>query len=258
MKNAIIGAMVLVSLVAGCSKLTGSKDEAAKDGGSASTASSTSTTGATGAGSIVDKALSFLGAGPFEGAITMNMTNAAGKSESMTYEVKGDKMRFDRPAGPEPGYVIIDGSKATSVDDAKKIAIVMDMSSAPMPATAAPVKKPTIEKTGKTETVAGYSCEDWKVTEDNGSKTDACVAKGIAFPSMGRAKDWTAELLAEKYFPLKAVTSDSTGKEKSRMEVTKIEKKSLDDSRFQVPAGYKVENMEDMMKAMGAAMGRHH
>ncbi len=256
MKKATAAVIVLVSLV-GCSKLMGSKDEAAKDGGSAATVSSASTTGATGAGSIVDKALTFLTGGPFEGSITMSMT-AAGKTETKSYEVKGDKMRFDRPEGPDPGYVIIEGAKATSVDDAKKTAIVMDLN-APMAAAAAqPTKKPDIEKTGKSETIAGYSCEDWKVTEDNGNKTEACVAQGIAFPGMAaRAKDWTAELLDKKYFPLKAVTTDSSGKEKSRMEVTKIEKKSIDDARFQVPAGYKVESMEDMMKAMGAAMGRH-
>ena len=48
---------------------------------------------------------------------------------------------------------------------------------------------------------------------------------------------------------------DATGKEKSRMEVSKIEKKSIDDARFQVPAGYQTVNMDEMMKAMGGLRG---
>lgn len=255
MKKAMIACVALIGLV-GCSKLTGKSNE--QPGGDTGTPASVGSTSTTGAGSILGKALSFLSGGPFEGAITMNMTSA-GKTETMIYEVKGDKMRFDRPAGPDSGYAIVDGKKITSVDDKKKMAIVMDMNAMPTAggaAAAAAAKKPNIEKTGKTDTVAGYSCDIWKITEDNGNKTEACLGKGIAFPAFGKSNDWTAELMADKSFPLRAVTTDASGAEKNKMEVTKIEKKSLDDSRFQVPAGYQVQNMEDMMKALGGAMGR--
>jgi hypothetical protein len=39
------------------------------------------------------------------------------------------------------------------------------------------------------------------------------------------------------------------------MQVTKVERKTLDDSLFTTPAGYKVMNMDDMMKQFGGAMG---
>jgi hypothetical protein len=258
MRKAMIAGAVLVAL-AGCNKL------ASKENGDAAATTSTAAVGSTsttGAGSIVDKALSFLTGGPFEGAITMTMTDAGKPAETIVYEVKGDKMRFDRPTGPDPGYVIMEGKKLTSVDEKKKIAIVMDMSSMPGgpggPAAAAMAsKKPTIDKTGKTETIAGYSCEIWKITEQNGEKSDACMAKGIAFPSMGK-ETWMSELVDQKLFPLRVVVNDATGKEKSRMEVTKIDKKSIEDGQFQVPAGYKTQSMEDMMKSFGAAMGHPH
>ena len=260
MKNAMIAGAVLVTLV-GCSKLTGKGNEEAH-GDAAAAVSSASTTSA---GSIVDKALSFLSGGPFEGAITMSMTDAGKPAETLTYMVKGEKMRFDRPTGPDPGYVIVDGpaKKFISVDEKKKLAIEMTMDgmqgmAGGHAAAAAAAKKPTIDKTGKMETIAGYSCEDWKITEDNGEKSEACMAKGIAFPSMGRAQGWMADLMDQKVFPLRVVTDDPSGKEKSRMEVTKIEKKSIDDSQFQVPAGYKTQSMEEMMKSFGAAMGHPH
>ena len=43
----------------------------------------------------------------------------------------------------------------------------------------------------------------------------------------------------EALFPLKSVEIDGSGKETSRMVVTKIEKKSLDGSLFAIPADYK-------------------
>ena len=213
---------------------------------------------------IVDKAMSFLGGGggPFEGEITMTSTDPGKPVKTINYEVKGTKMRFEAPesAGPMAGgYVIFDttAKKMTAVNDSKKTAMVMDMGalqSAMGPAGANPAApKPTIDKSGKTETIAGYSCEDWKVTDPNGEHADVCVAKGISFPAMGRHAGWMSSL--EDGFPLRAVSYDATGKEKSRMEVTKIDKKSLDDKMFEVPAGYTTQNMDEMMKGLGALRG---
>ena len=245
-KLTLIASVVMV--VGGCKQTASTSG--ADGGGAVATADSAGTK--TTATSVVDKALSFLGGGPFEGEITMNVTEPGKPPHTITYDVKGTKMRFDAPAEAGPmggGYVIFDttNKKMTAVNDARKSAFVMDMNGAgPMgmqnPAIAqAAQKKPNIEKTGKTDTVAGYSCEIWHVTDDTGSG-DVCVAKGISFPKMGRqAPGWQSML--EDSFPLRAVMKDTAGKEKDRMEVTKIEKKSLDDSKFQVPAGYQTMNM---------------
>ena len=75
----------------------------------ASTASTTTATQASGPSAIVEKALSFLTGGPFEGAITMNNTSGDKPSKAITYEVKGTKMRFESPEDHGPmanSYVI--------------------------------------------------------------------------------------------------------------------------------------------------------
>jgi len=234
--------------------------------GSSSASTTTTATGtvaatATGTPGIVDKALSFLGAGgPFEGEITMNATDPGKPMKTITYEVKGNKMRFETPdsAGPmSGGYVLFDttGKKITAVNDTKKTAMVMDMGALQGMAPGAPPAgpKPTVEKTGKMDSVAGYSCEQWKISDPNGEHSDVCVAKGISFPAMGRHAGWMSSL--EDGFPLRAVSFDTAGKEKSRMEVTKIDKKSLDDKMFQVPAGYTTQNMDAMMQGLGAIKG---
>lgn len=232
-------------------------------GGEAGTTAATpTTTQQSTTSAIVDKALSFIGAGPFEGEITMNVSDAAKpEPKTITYDVKGTKMRFVAPEEHGPmsgGYVIFDttAKKMTVVQDAKKTAMVMDMGAmgGMTPGAPPPGPKPTVDKTGKNDTVAGYTCEQWKITETNGERSDVCVAQGIMFPVMGRrGTGWMSQL--ENSFPLRAISYDSAGKEKSRMEVTKVEKKSLDDAMFQVPAGYTTQDMAEMMKGLGGMRG---
>jgi len=248
-----------------CSKTESSTTSASGSSSASTTTTTTATvaatsTGQSAAGAIVDKALSFLGASPFEGEITMTSTDPSKPpAKTITYSVKGTKIRFDAPdsAGPmSGGYVIFEttAKKMTAVNDVKKTAMVMDVAAMQgLTGAPPPGPKPTIDKTGKNETIAGYSCEDWKVTEPNGEHADVCVAKGISFPAMGRHGGWLSSL--EDGFPLRAVSYDSAGKEKSRMEVTKIEKKSIDDAKFQVPAGYATQDMAAMMQGMGGMHG---
>jgi len=248
----------LFVLLAQCNPMKKTGDTAS-DGGSA-TADPTSTSGGgaiNAATTLVGKAMSFLSGGPFEGEITMNISEGGKPAQTIIYMVKGTKMRFDAPTARSMGggYVIIDSTakRMTTVTDAKKTAMVMNLDQTAGATPTMPTVKPVIDKTSKTDTVAGYSCDVWTATDASGDKTDLCVAKGIAFPSMGRAAGWMAEL--GEVFPLRAVTSDPSGKEKTRMEVTKIDKKSVDDAKFEVPAGYNTMNMDQMMKGMGGMGG---
>ena len=253
--------LVPVCAVAFACKTESSTTTTSSTGTTSSSTAAATTTGQSAAGAIVDKALSFLGGGgPFEGEITMSTTDPAKGAKTIVYDVKGTKLRFESPdsAGPmAAGYVIFDtaGKKMTAVDDAKKTAMVMDVGAMQGLSPGAPPAgpKPTVDKTGKNDTVAGYSCELWKVTETSGEHADVCVAKGISFPAMGRHAGWMSSL--EDGFPLRAVSYDSAGKEKSRMEVTKVDKKSLDDAMFQVPPGYQTKNMDDMLKGLGGLRG---
>jgi hypothetical protein len=248
-------APVLVMLAA-CNLMKKSGDAA--EGGT-TTDSTTLPAQTNAAPGVVAKALSFLGTGgPFEGEITMNMSSAGKPPETIVYMVKGQKMRFNAPSTVRSGaWVIFDGpaKKMTTVMDAQKMAMVVDLNGSLGGVAGADVsalggKKPTIDKTGRTDTVAGYSCDVWKVTEDNGQKSDLCVADGISFPQMGKeGASWMGELGTG--FPLRAVTTDAAAVEKRRMEVTRIDKKSIDDSQLTVPAGYKTQDMSGMLKALG-------
>ena len=137
----------------------------------------------------------------------------------------------------------------TMLMDAQHMAMQMAIPS-PTPATTAAANSSKVTRTGKHETIAGYDCEDWDIATDNGTHTTCCVATGLAFFDFqamshagGGAPAWIDELRGKNGFPLRAVTTGSDGKETTRMEVTKVEKKSVDDAQFVVPADYKMMQM---------------
>jgi Domain of unknown function (DUF4412) len=273
-------ALALTALVLfGCSKFK--KD--AGDGGEA--------TGGGGGGllGMLDK--------PFEGKIDLQFSDKkSGKPPTpFTYEVKQPKMRFDLPSSvgadvPMLGksvwalfdppakklYGVMDDPKKAVVfdfdkigDDVKKAKGGHHSSSSSSSGSSGPQDPPPkFEKTGKIETIAGYECEIWKITEDKPSQkkkeeVELCMAKKIGFfdlrtMGIGSLDPKVAVLMTLtdlNHFPLRAVTSEN-GVETGRMEATKIEEKKLEDARFAVPADYQIQTLDQMIQGfMPPGMG---
>jgi hypothetical protein len=221
---------------------------AASDGGAGATSSAATASPGAAGGSF---------ASGFEGAITMHVTTSRG-AEDLTFFTKAGKLRVDTPAhNNEMAHVVFDPStnKTLVIMDNQKMYMEMDrppvggippgMPGGGPGAAATPHAPPQITKTGKHETIAGMDCEDWTSKDASGKVGAICAAKGIAFfdfaamaPGRSEGAAWIDQLRSEQYFPLRAVDTDASGKEVSRMEATKIERKSLDDSLFVPPAGY--------------------
>lgn len=209
---------------------------------------------------LAQKALSFVAGAVFEGEVTMDTTHKGDAKTTMVYAVKGDKFRLDMPknARGDAGYMLFDNGlkKMFMVSDTRKSAIAIDMAKAKADAAAASkADPPKVTKTGKSDTVAGYACEIWKI-EQKDRKTEACMADGLAWFSAGGsdADSWLNDMSGR--FPLRVIRFDATGAEDSRMEVTKVERKSEDAARFEVPAGYQVVDPSAMMGQMGDAQQR--
>jgi hypothetical protein len=164
----------------------------------------------------------------------------------VVYEMKGPKVRFDfGDTSGEVTYVVVDyaAKKTAVVDDKKKLVTLVSTEEAVAIDDALSKKKVAVAATGKTDVVAGYSCEVYQVTEENGDKGEACMAKGIRFPQMGaNSNPWLAAMGGGDYFPMRGVRTDVAGR-KTHMEVMRVERKRLDDSRFDLPAAYKTVNM---------------
>jgi hypothetical protein len=230
----------------------------------------------------------------FEGEIDgFTKENKPGAAQvPISVSLKSNKVRFEVPealakgAGGAPGgspfgekgYVIYDGGakKAWLVDDAKKQAIEIDLNSAgaksfpgftpPSPgghgSPSAPSGPPTkVTETGKYDTVAGYQCELWDVTSDHKEGTLCVATQGLSWlqiPMTGipTTSAWMLKLFDGNHFPLRFVGYAKDGTtEENRIEVTKIDKKSLADTLFQVPAGYKVIDLEKLFSSFGMPSG---
>jgi Domain of unknown function (DUF4412) len=119
---------------------------------------------------------------------------------------------------------------------------------------------PKVTSTGESETIAGFSCRHWLI-RDNYRDLDVCIAKGLGYYGGGpggildklrdpalreKAKAQLdanpdfAKFVEGGAFPLKMAVIEN-GRSRVIMEVTRIERKSLDDSLFIVPADYRKE-----------------
>jgi hypothetical protein len=238
-----------------------------------------------GAEAAASASLAFLGT--FEGEIDgffKDSSKPGAQQVPLDLEVKAGKVRLAVPEGlakgampmmggaGEKAYVIYDSGakKMTIVTDTKKEAIVLDINNAgktmPTPPPGAPghpgsASPSKVTKTGKTDTVAGYTCEYWDITSDH-KEGSVCVASDgpswlqLAESALPSSQSWAAELVDGKHFPLRFIGYAKDGTtEESRVEVTKIDKKTLADTEFQVPAGYKTIDLEKMMQGMGGMPG---
>jgi Domain of unknown function (DUF4412) len=198
----------------------------------------------------------------------------------LTLLVKDNKVRVDVPPGTDAAqslgnkvYAVLNTpeKKLYAVLDDKKQVILVDLNKlgdqlksfgaqAREQGTGAggtPHAPPKVTKTGKMEKVAGFDCENWEVVDpEKGGKAVVCIAdRGASWfhlPITGIPTEyaWAIELMDGKHFPLRFIGYEKDGTEGGRVEVTKLEKKPLAAQMFEIPAGYQVMNLEQMMQGL--------
>jgi hypothetical protein len=270
LRPAAVFALVVLPATTSCSKLRSGSADGGDEGG----------------GAALGAALTILSG--FEGEIDgfwKDSSKPGGQNVPVSLLIKGSKVRFEVPeqlAKSSPGnpfgdkaYVILDSpdKKLFIVSDPKKEAIVLDLNTSgqtigalgggPPHGPGAPPPGPAtkITKTGKYDTVAGYKCENWDIASDHREGT-VCVAdegaSWLSIPLTGipTERAWMLDLADGKHFPLRFVGYQKDGTtEETRVEVSKIDKKSLPDADFQVPAGYKQIDLEKMFQGLGMPGG---
>jgi hypothetical protein len=265
--RSVLAWFVLLEVACGCSRFKSSGDE----GGAPIAASG---------------GLAFLKG--FEGEIDgMVKDSKPGETPtSLQVFVKGDKLRLDLPekiaqSGAAffgaKAYVIFDSTakKLSVVSDAQKQAIVVDLNTSgeqlkglkgiggPTSPGGGPVQGPAtkLTKTGKFDSVAGYKCENWDVTSDHREATICVAQEGVSWfslPMTGIPTErlWMAELVDGKHFPLRLASYAKDGAtEENRIEVTKIDKKTLAASQFEYPASYRVVDLAQMFHGFAGMAG---
>jgi hypothetical protein len=219
----------------------------------------------------------------FEGEIgvLVKTTTQTTPVPPMILTVKGSKVRVDVPAGMNaPGlgektHLVLDAPAKqlyAIVDDQKQVVRLeldklgeqfksMKPPGAAPEAEKAPAAPPKITKTGRTNVVAGYKCEEWDIVSPKGERAQVCVAsEGASFfevPTVGLPPDqvWAKELFDGQHLPLRFIAYDAAGGEETRMEVTRLERKTIADTAFAIPADYAVVDLAQLIKNLTGALG---
>jgi hypothetical protein len=264
-----------MALAIGCSKATTSAS-----GGEGGSAAAPAASGASGAAAPT---LAFLEG--FEGEIDATVTKSGPAAAPMAVAalIKSGKFRFDIPErlteggaarmlGPKAYAIFDSGAKKLSVvADTRKQVFVIDMNKGAdqfktftrptEPGGAPQAQPPKITKTGKFDTVAGYSCENWDIASDHHEGTVCVAHEGISWFSLPASvlpsdRAWMLELMDGKHFPLRFVGYAKDGTtEEGRIEVTKIDKRTLPASAFEYPPDYRVTDLEQMLQGLGGMPG---
>lgn len=197
----------------------------------------------------------------FEGVITVVTHDKKDGDMTMVQWLRGNQFRNDMSKaskdadGPGNASMIIDRDAKTTmiVMHDRRMYMMSKISDAKPPAMKKPEKDEDAEakwtKTGRTETVAGVSCDVYRgVTVEDGKRREGelCLAKGVGFMPgrmvgsgpMGESMGLFAHLNAPADAGIMKMTSFEGGKPRVEMEVTKVERRKLSDSDFQAPAGY--------------------
>lgn len=180
----------------------------------------------------------------FEGAVSMTM-QASGQTFPVDYEIKGHKARVEMKLAARNNVILIDldsGTQTLLIPELKAYAVHTSASPGGSSTT------PTLTDLGTKETVAGHTCENYKLESEKYSGT-ACMTKefgenplsGALNGTLGHAIDGD-EALKKAGMPLKMKVAFKEGQrqgETASVEVTKIAPGPLSDEQFTVPEGWR-------------------
>jgi hypothetical protein len=172
-----------------------------------------------------------LGDGPFEGEVTFRVKQGETTGDAR-YRIKDAKVRLEigPNGGAAGGAIVYDAERYQGAVFDADGGLVLPLTTAAR--TDDQTTQAKIERTGKSDTVAGYVCELWKV-QDRDRSMDACVVDGVAWgTNYAQLVSW---LPRGKFFVLRVIERDGSGKETTRIEATSVVRKPQSDALFVVP-----------------------
>ncbi|MBL8186473.1 MAG: DUF4412 domain-containing protein [Acidobacteria bacterium] len=251
-RTILLSLLLLVLVTSACNNSSSNPGSGTSSSAPAATSSSSGSSG---------------GGEAFEGLITSKMT-ASNQQMEIKYAVKGSRTRIETQlaaGGTQMGVVLMDfaaGSQTMLIPQMKTYTTINWNDQGGIKSMAENMTGDASFKatpTGKTETIAGHSCTHWILGEKQ--DTDACLAKGLGYFGGGGDSGSVFEklrnfALGDKakaalqsnpeflqfieggVFPLKLSIIEN-GQSRTLMEVTRVERKPLDDSIFAIPPDFK-------------------
>lgn len=190
----------------------------------------------------------------FEGIIHFEMADLAkqGMGE-MPYMVKGNKGRMEVSHRGQKSAMLMLPEQSKMVILIEQMNGYIEMDAGQDGDSTEGIDDADLNNTGETKTIAGRTCEVWKMESKDGT-FETCMTKGMGTFMMPqnqmqnqKAPAWVQKFSEEGAMPLEIVEIKN-GNRIVQMKATKIEEKSLSDDLFEVPEGYR--DMSGMMKGM--------
>lgn len=189
----------------------------------------------------------------FEGKVNFRV-EGDGETADMSYLIKDQKFRMEIPEQQDAAIIMdMNEKKMMMVMNEQKMYMEFPMESLQQMADNGSEEEEMadVQMTGETKTINGYECEKWTYEGEEGS-VEAWMTKelgGFMFMGNPMAADekpeWQSKIEKEGYFPMLVIYLED-GETSSRFEVTSVEKKSLSDDLFTVPAGFQKMDMPMM------------
>lgn len=185
----------------------------------------------------------------FEGTIEFKKMTTMDTTKYIYY-VKGNKVRIDEIGAKSKkveGTFLIDLAASTMISLSHDRKLYMDQKpGAPVTVTG----KPEISNTKAAKTLLGVNCKEISVVNKEENATIKYYVGGNKFDFFAKMlklmnrKDKSASYFllilkeAGDAFPYLSIQTDNTGRETGRLEVEKLEKKTVDATMFDIPKDY--------------------
>jgi hypothetical protein len=205
---------------------------------------------------------------PFAGSLVF-VVSEHGNSSELQVDVQGQRVRLEVPGSEAAVLIDVEHHDVVTLDPASKRAVranadnVLDTLASlgkdwfphdAAPAPAAPPPPPNIKHTGKTDQVAGMTCELWRIEPAHGH-IDACVTNALTLPLFDNPLfAWRSQAHVQE-LPLRTVVFDDDNHESLRIEVGSLERKQFAASHFDVPADYALSDLDAVLKDLKNGTG---
>lgn len=187
----------------------------------------------------------------FEGTIEFSRKTTTIDTTKYSYHVKGDMVRIEEIGsnGQIAGIMIVNTKdrKAKSLSPDRKLYMELESANTNF----ITINDCDVKKGKANKTIAGYKCDEWTVSNKEQNTTityylakdnfDFFEGLLIALNRKDKFATYYQQLPeTSNAFPFLAIEKDLTsGKEKGRLEVSKVTKKAIDSKLFEIPADYK-------------------
>lgn len=196
-------------------------------------------------------------ASAFEGRVTLAIKSGREAEQVIRYEMKGTRFRVEPQVEGMDGGVamILDTEKQEMVFlmPAEKMYLARSLKGGVAAAAADRAEKAELRKTGRTETILGYACEEYAIQEGKETtevwltdRLGSFVGLALENPMAGmmgggqaKRSGWEETLKGRAgAFPMRVVTRDARGRETARVEVRQVEPGPVADDAFLIPPGF--------------------